>query len=123
MVSAAAFTLHADGQQPIAATLDMIAPGTPAGAISARFDWRHTGAERWDIAGETAAGTRFLLSDGGGTLHIDDALVQQQEGANPEYRAVYAAFAEHVDAGRSSIDPEPLRLLADANLVARRTPG
>lgn len=121
-VTQAAFVRRAPGDQPIAAQLAFDASGV-SGAITATLDWRHQGDERWTIAGETGAGQSFLLSRGGGRLELDEVLVA--ESTDSEYQAVYARFAELVAARQSSIDAEPLRLVADSFLTAstEATPG
>lgn len=117
LVRSAELVMEARGQQPAAARLEM-ACADANGRIEAHMDWRHKGQERWTIAIETGAGTRLLLSDGGAMLRIDDdAPIAGEAG---EYPALYARFAELVATRRSHIDTEPLRIVADTLLLARR---
>ncbi|MBI1364333.1 MAG: gfo/Idh/MocA family oxidoreductase [Alphaproteobacteria bacterium] len=100
---------------PIAASLRLSAGEAP---IEAEFDWRHTGAEAWDIAVEAADGARMTLSAGGHRITA--------EGETPpdvlegEYASVYRRFADLIAAGESEVHVEPLRLAADAFLLAER---
>ncbi|MDQ4086957.1 MAG: Gfo/Idh/MocA family oxidoreductase [Pseudomonadota bacterium] len=102
-------------QTPIAASL---AFAGESGAFTAEFDWRCGEGERWTIAIETADGKTMELIDGGAKLLVDGRL--QIPGARREYPSIYDRFAELVQAGRSEVDREPLRLVADAFLVGRR---
>jgi predicted dehydrogenase len=86
---------------------------------SARFDWRETGREVWSIEVETASGHHIALHEGGARLVVDGA--EQTIGPHAEYPALYARFAELVRARQIAVDSEPLRILADAALIARRT--
>jgi D-galactose 1-dehydrogenase len=104
-------------QTPIAATLRITDAGGGA-TVEARLDWRHKGEERWTIAVTTGAGTNLSLTHGGQTLRIGEQPAWQGEGG--EYPAIYRRFAELVADGRSQVDREPQRLMADAFLVAQR---
>lgn len=100
---------------PIAAKLTLAdARGRP---VAASFDFLQTGPPTWDIEIETDAG-ELELSQGGGRLVLDGQ--EAPLGANAEYPALYARFAELIAEGKSHADPRPLRLVADAFLVARR---
>jgi predicted dehydrogenase len=102
-------------QTPIAAR---IAFEGSDGAFAADMDWRYTEGERWTIRVETGDGTTVELLDGGGRM-IVDGQPQPVENAG-EYPALYARFAELVEAHESDVDREPLRIVADAFLVGRR---
>jgi D-galactose 1-dehydrogenase len=105
-------------QTPIAALLRL---GDPEGKaeIEADFDWRHSGGEAWTIDIETEGGDSFQLRDGGARMtHNGEEVASPGEG---EYPAIYRQFAELIDAGKSHVDLEPLRLTADAFLLGRRT--
>ncbi|MFM7027614.1 MAG: Gfo/Idh/MocA family protein [Chakrabartia sp.] len=119
-VRAAALTLHEAGQQPIAATLRLAAAGV-RGPILAEFDWRPQPAECWTIRAITESGTRLVLDQGGRQLEVDGQV--QPDAAGDEYAALYARFAELIVNRRSDMDIEPLRLVADALLVAERMPA
>lgn len=111
-VRAARFEVPANRQAPIAAQLDL------GDGLTAIFDWRHGEGEQWTIAVETADGRRIDLSGGGARLRVDG--VDQAVGAQREYPSIYACFAELVTARKVKLDSEPLRILADAFLLARR---
>jgi D-galactose 1-dehydrogenase len=84
----------------------------------ADFDWRYQDGEEWNIAIVTDDGRRIDLRDGGARLLVNDKEVPA--GTLGEYPSIYARFADCVAAGRVEVDREPLRIVADAMLVARR---
>jgi D-galactose 1-dehydrogenase len=102
-------------QTPIAARIEFEGE---AGRFAADMDWRHTEGERWTIRVETDDGTRIELLDGGGRMTLDGEPRAVEERG--EYPSLYARFAELVEAGKSDVDREPLRIVADAFLVGRR---
>jgi len=117
LVSDAELMFPANRQMPIAAELVLASPAAD-GSIGCTLDWRHQGAECWDIHVE-AGGRRYLLSGGGSRLEIDGA---EAEAEGPgEYPSLYRRFAELVRTGESDIDLQPLRITADAFLAGRRT--
>ncbi len=102
-------------QSPIAAR---IAFEGATGRFEADMDWRHTEGERWTIRVETEEGIVIELLDGGARMTVDG---EPSEVTGPaEYPALYARFADLVDARESDVDREPLRIVADAFLVGRR---
>jgi D-galactose 1-dehydrogenase len=117
LVTAADFVLHHDGQQPIAADLALAGPAI-AGPVRVRLDWRHKGDERWTVAVTTNTGQRLLLSRGGSLLRIGDAPPAGDAGG--EYPSIYRRFAELIGTQASHVDAEPLRITADAMMLARR---
>ena len=101
---------------PIAAQLHFQdAGGMP---VHAEFDWRQTGKQSWDIIVDTAAG-ELKLSDGGARLWI--AGVEQPLDPEAEYPSLYRRFGELVRAGRSDVDVAPLRHVADAFMLGKRS--
>jgi predicted dehydrogenase len=100
-------------QAPIAATLSFA-----GGAHGAEFDWRFDEGEEWAIRIETGSGLQVQLCDGGGRLLVDGA--QQVAESRGEYPSMYARFAQLVAAKAVEVDREPLRIVADAFLVAHR---
>ncbi|HEY9218185.1 MAG TPA: Gfo/Idh/MocA family oxidoreductase [Phenylobacterium sp.] len=115
IVRAAQLHFPSNRQTPIAAELDLVTDdGAP---IRAEFDWRQTGPQTWDIELETDAG-RAVLSLGGSRLEVDGKLVH--EGSEHEYPGLYRVFARLVREGRSDVDAEPLRVVADAFLLGAR---
>ena len=105
-------------QTPIAANLSLASPSA-GGDMPVALDWRHGDRETWTITVRTEAGTEIELSEGGSRLLIDGAPVEAK-GAG-EYPAIYERFLDLIDARQSDIDARPLRLVADAFLVGKRT--
>ena len=103
----------ANAQTPIAAQLRLATPGA---AIDMDLDFRQTGVQTWTIRLDTACGHSLHLLDGGARMAIDDAVPTSAAGA--EYAGVYARFAELIRARVSDADAAPLRLVADALLLA-----
>jgi D-galactose 1-dehydrogenase len=106
-------------EAPIAAD---IAFATDSGAaITAAFDFRHTGIQTWDIDVETDKGA-LKLSAGGSRLFIDGANVAVEGHDDPhcEYESLYARFADLVARGQSDVDGRPFQLVADSFLAGRR---
>ena len=111
---AADLDMPANCAAPIAARLALAtASGVP---ITAELDFRQSGPPAWDIIADTARG-RLVLAAGGNRLHLPDGL--QPVGHEQEYPRLYARFVDLVRAGASDVDVTPLRLVADAFLIAR----
>jgi D-galactose 1-dehydrogenase len=117
-VRSADLTFPANFDAPIAATLTFHTGGGGDEALAAVFDRRHTGPQTWENVIETDDGERLHLENGGAKLSVDGKLVIEEKPT--EYEQIYAHFRELLDAGRSDVDPAPLRLVADAFLVGRR---
>jgi predicted dehydrogenase len=112
-VRCASLLIPSNKQAPIAADL------TFAGeAMSARMDWRHAEGEQWTIDVETDTGIVIQLRDGGARLLVDGA--EQEVGPHGEYPSIYDRFAAVVRERAVEVDREPLRIVADTFLVARR---
>jgi D-galactose 1-dehydrogenase len=105
-------TFPSNCDAPIAARLDF-GPG-----LAADFDWRQTGDQTWEIVVETAEGERLHLENGGAKLTVNGKMIVEKKPQ--EYEEIYARFAELLAAGKSEVDPAPMRLVADAFLVGRR---
>jgi D-galactose 1-dehydrogenase len=114
-VASAKLCFPSNKQTPIAAQLDFAGE---AGALSADIDWRYIEGECWTIKVETEDGRSVELLDGGAKLKLDGE--PQTLGRHAEYPALYARFAELIEAGQSEVDKEPLRIVADSFLVASR---
>ncbi|MCI4590464.1 Gfo/Idh/MocA family oxidoreductase [Sphingobium sp. BYY-5] len=99
---------------PIAA--DLTFRDTIGAPIHMDLDWRQTGPQSWDIIVETDAGT-LKLAQGGAVLHLPSGT---EHGEDVEYAGLYARFAALIRSGRSDVDTDPLRLVADAFLRGRR---
>ena len=112
-VEEAQFEIPSNRQAPIAVTLRF------AGADhTAHFDWRETGEEVRRILVDTASGRHIALLEGGARLVVDGD--EQSLGPFAEYSALYARFCKLVLARAVEVDAAPLRILADAALIARR---
>jgi D-galactose 1-dehydrogenase len=115
-VTAAELAFPANRAAPIAANLTLAdAAGMP---ITAEFDFRQTGPQSWDIVVATDAG-RMTLSGGGRRMDVDGRIVA--EAAEAEYRALYHRFVALTATGASDVDLTPLRLVADAFMLGKRT--
>jgi predicted dehydrogenase len=117
-VRAAELMVPANRQMPIAAQLRFASPAAD-GELTADFDWREREAEHWTIAVETSDGASLLLSDGGARLELDGA--DPVEVKRAEYPRMFERFVDLIDERRSLVELAPLRLVADAFLVGRRS--
>ena len=111
-VEEATLRVPEDRDAPIAASMK-VRTGGAAGTVE--LDFLQTGPQTWDIAVDTDAGT-LTLHDGGSRLELPGE--EPRAGGNREYPNLYARFAELVAGGRSEVDVRPLKLVADAMLVA-----
>ena len=99
---------------PIAADIDFAdAGGAP---IHMDLDWRQTGPQSWDIVVETDAGT-CKLSQGGAVLTLPSGTEHNED---LEYPGLYSRFGNLIRGGRSDVDIDPFRLVADAFLRGHR---
>ena len=115
-VKSADLTYPANRQTPIGVHLALSdAKGT---ALSADFDWREKGEEKWHMMIELADGRSARLFKGGAALSVDGKTVV--EAPSEEYQRIYRRFAELLEARRSDVNPAPLRIVADAMLLGRR---
>ena len=115
-VTAAELAFPANCQAPIAANLTLTdISGLP---VTAEFDFRQTGPQSWDIVVETDQG-RMTLSSGGARMSVDGTVLA--EAPDEEYRGLYRRFVELAATGASDMDLTPLRLVADAFLLGKRT--
>lgn len=99
---------------PLAARLEM---RSGAAKVTAEFDFLQTGPQSWDIEIDTDAGT-LRLAMGGSILQLPDSA--PQEAPDREYARLYNRFAELVAGGAGDVDIRPLKLVADAFLLAER---
>jgi D-galactose 1-dehydrogenase len=99
---------------PIAADLNLC--DTAGATIHMDLDWRQTGPQSWDIIVETDEGT-LKLSNGGAVLALPSGT---EHGEDLEYAGLYSRFASLIRGGRSDVDIDPLRLVADAFLRGKR---
>jgi D-galactose 1-dehydrogenase len=117
-VAGADLTYPSNCDAPIAAALRFRTADASEG-LTAEFDWRQTGPQTWDIEIGTAAGNRLKLSHGGARLDLNGDLDVQRPAH--EYEDIYDRFAELLRDRRSLVDAAPLRLVADAFMVGRRS--
>ena len=117
-VLSADLTFPSNCDAPIAANLSFHTGGSAKEDLAAVFDWRQTGPQTWEIVIDTEDGVKVHLENGGAKLSIDGARVVEEKPT--EYEQIYERFQEILAAGRSDVDPAPLRLVADAFLVGRR---
>lgn len=111
----ATLEIPANRAAPIAADMDFCDTG--GAAIHMDLDWRQTGPQSWDIVVETDAGT-LKLSNGGAVLSLPSGT---EHAEDHEYPGLYARFATLIRSGRSDVDVDPLRLVADAFLRGKRS--
>lgn len=104
-------------QQPITAQLTLSSP-VADGPIEAMFDWSPTVEQEWSIIVAPVDGPEIRLTRGGADLTIGGE--PQPAMGMGEYPAIYAEFARLVENRTSHVDIEPLRLVADAYMLARR---
>jgi len=115
-VKSAELTYPANRQTPIGATLVLSdANGTP---LTADFDWREKGDEKWHMMIELKDGRSMRLFKGGAALSIDGKAAV--EAPPQEYQRIYRRFAELLETRRSDVNAAPLRIVADAMLLGRR---
>ena len=62
---------------------------------------------------------RMVLSGGGRRMDVDGKAAP--EAPDQEYRELYRRFVELAASGASDVDLAPLRLVADAFLLGKRT--
>jgi predicted dehydrogenase len=117
LVTDAELEVPTNRQAPIAASLRMrTVAGMP---IEAKFDWRQTGPQSWDISVLTE-GASMMLSHGGNRFSIDG--IPQPLEEESEYSSMYRHFVALVRSRRSDVDTAPLQLVADAFLCGRHCP-
>lgn len=111
---AATLVIPANRAAPIAADLKFC--DTAGAPITMDLDWRQTGPQSWDIIVETDAGT-LKLANGGAVLTLPSGTDHAEDH---EYPGLYSRFATLIRSGRSDVDTDPLRLVADAFLRGKR---
>ena len=111
-------TLHfpENRDTPIAADLQFV---HPHGAdVTAIFDWRLEDGETWTVAIETSDGNA-KLSEGGARFAVEGTEITG--GDDQEYPRLYKRFTELVAANDSEVDLSPMRHVADAFTLGKRT--
>jgi hypothetical protein len=99
---------------PIRAEIEFDAPDHAVTA-HAVFDWSPVADEDWSIRVTNDAGL-VVLDQGGKRLSIDGQILC--DGADEEYARLYGQFVDLVTNGKSGVDLEPLRIVADAFMIA-----
>lgn len=117
LVKSAELTYPANRQTPIAAKIAFTDPDYGI-ALSADFDWREQGDEKWHQSFVLGDGGKARLFKGGAALELDGKVVVDVK--MEEYERIYERFAELLDRRQSDVEPAPLRLVADAMLVGKR---
>ena len=120
IVEGGRFEIPAGAETPVKVQLAL---RTGDAAIDALFDWTVTGEEHWTVAMETQAGSALLIDLGDGSLRIDGERVPLVADYDTEYEGVYQHFAALLRDRQSRVETTPLRLVADALLVAERAPS
>ena len=106
-------------QAPIAADLAFHHPGNAR--VTCDFDFRQEGEQTWSMEARCEEGT-MLLTNGGANMYVDgEELGEHHSGLDGEYPRLYAKMAELVRAGGIDMDLRPLRHVADAFLLGRRS--
>jgi len=100
---------------PITAELQLATnEGLPVDVV---FDWNQEGNEVWSIS-LVADGHDVVISGGGTVLTVDGDL--QTSSDKEEYVAIYEQFAHLIRNDLSDVDLAPLKLTADAFMMAER---
>jgi len=85
--------------------------------VRAEFDFLQTGPQTWSIEVDTDAGT-LRLTQGGSVIQLPGEA--EQTAPDEEYARLYDRFADLVAERAIDVDLRPLRLVADAFLIADR---
>jgi predicted dehydrogenase len=118
-VEQAEFLVEHGRDMPIAAHL-ALSLGEAGGIGDVDLDWRAK-VDRREIEIECRDGMLLHLTNSGRHLHVDGQPVIEEE--NFEYPRLYTHFRRLIEGGASEVDFEPLRVVADAFLLARRRPA
>lgn len=114
-VESANLSVPSNCQSPIAASLQMRS-GEDVRVI-AELDFDHSVNEQWRIELQCDEGV-MRLDAGGAQVSIDG--VTQAVSEKGEYPAMYGHFARLIDGGKSDLDLQPLRIVADSFFVGSK---
>ncbi|WP_455914633.1 Gfo/Idh/MocA family protein [Pseudomonas syringae] len=114
-VESANLSVPSNCQSPIAASLQMRS-GEDVRVI-AELDFDHSVNEQWSIELQCDEGV-MRLDAGGAQVSIDG--VTQAVSEEGEYPAMYGHFARLIDGGKSDLDLQPLRIVADSFFVGSK---
>lgn len=113
-IVAAILDMPVNQHAPVAARIQMLCG---EGIIDADLDFTERGAQRWEIILETVDGGRMKLAQGGRLLELDG--LPAGLAPDQEYDRIYERFAYLIATTAHDVDDRPLRLVADAFLMAR----
>jgi len=114
-VESAALDVPGNCQSPMAASLNL--RSAERVEVLAEFDFDHSVNELWRIELQCDEGV-IRLDSGGAQVSLDD--VAQQTSEEGEYPAMYRHFAQLIAEGRSDLDLQPLRIVADSFFVGSK---
>lgn len=114
-VESANLSVPSNCQSPIAASLQMRS-GDDVRVI-AELDFDHSVNEQWSIELHSDEGV-MRLDAGGAQVSIDG--VAQSVSEEGEYPAMYGHFARLIETGKSDLDLQPLRIVADSFFVGSK---
>lgn len=117
IVRGAKLSVPANKAMPIAAELELASPAVD-GKIGVSLDWRYAQGERWTIDVVMASGQRLALTEGGARFAVEGEERARSQGG--EYPQLYTEFAWLIASKASHVDLEPLRIVADAFMLAER---
>jgi D-galactose 1-dehydrogenase len=115
-VESAHLNVPGNCQSPIAASLQM--RSAEQMRVVAELDFDHSVNEQWSIELECEEGV-MRLDAGGAQVTLDG--VSQEVSEEGEYPVMYAHFARLIQAGKSDLDLQPLRIVADSFFVGSKT--
>ncbi|MBD8123200.1 Gfo/Idh/MocA family oxidoreductase [Pseudomonas lutea] len=115
-VESAHLNVPGNCQSPIAASMQMRS-GEQVRVV-AELDFDHSVNEQWSIELECEEGV-MRLDAGGAQVNLDG--VSQEVSEEGEYPVMYAHFARLIQAGKSDLDLQPLRIVADSFFVGSKT--
>lgn len=114
-VESANLSVPSNCQSPIAASLQMRSGENVQ--VVAELDFDHSVNEQWSIELQCDEGV-MRLDAGGAQVSIDG--VTQAVSEEGEYPAMYGHFARLIDGGKSDLDLQPLRIVADSFFVGSK---
>ncbi|MEX6677698.1 Gfo/Idh/MocA family oxidoreductase [Pseudomonas sp. W2Oct36] len=114
-VESANLSVPSNCQSPIAASLQMRSGENVQ--VIAELDFDHSVNEQWSIELQCDEGV-MRLDAGGAQVSIDG--VTQAVSEEGEYPAMYGHFARLIDGGKSDLDLQPLRIVADSFFVGSK---
>ncbi|MFJ5296291.1 Gfo/Idh/MocA family protein [Pseudomonas sp. NPDC088368] len=113
-VESAALSVPSNCQSPIAASLNIRNAHV---SVKAAFDFDHSVNELWRIELHSDGGV-LRLDSGGAEVSLNG--VAQAVSEEGEYPAMYRHFAQLIAEGRSDLDLQPLRIVADSFFVGSK---